>query len=151
MTPREVLAECQRLGIVLAPEGDGLRFAPKQKMPAWLLAEVQRRKRELVALLSPPVHVLVVVHPDGYLEVFGNRQRVRARVVNALDVLPGTELVAEECLDAQLPAPYRRLHLPGCLVATGSARNCRSVADELDRLGDLRLLQALEPTQYVTP
>ena len=60
----------------------------------------------------PRVKVLVVVHPDGYLQAFGDPDTdVRFACLHA--VHPQAEELAEELMELRLPLCYRRLYFPG--------------------------------------
>jgi hypothetical protein len=62
MTPAELLAHAQTLGVTLHPAPDGLKVvAPTGTMTPALLAALRTAKADLVALLTPaqaPAHVL---------------------------------------------------------------------------------------------
>lgn len=64
------------------------------------------------------VKVLVVLHDDGFVEVFG-RDDVDVKVVNLPSLPVRGEAKAEEWLDLTLPKPYKDVHWPGMSRATG--------------------------------
>jgi hypothetical protein len=90
---------------------------------------------------APRVKVLVVVHPDGYLQAFAEK-RVDVRFVNLLDVHPDDEVPAEQALEAGLPAAYRDLHWPCRLRATGLVERI-TAQQALDTTYQLSILHGL--------
>ena len=62
--------------------------------------------------------VLVVLHADGYVEVFA-RPHVDVRIAQLLDVHLDDEPLAEEYLEVSVPACYRDLFWPCRLRAKG--------------------------------
>jgi len=82
---------------------------------------------------SERVLVLIVVHADGYVQVFGERDKVNVHVANALRIEPHEEILAEAFLDCTLPARYRALHLPRNLLAVAHVGDCRTAEAEQRR------------------
>ena len=96
--------------------------APNAKPQAQPTADrPARRERE---------KVLVVLHGDGYVEVFA-RPHVDVRVAQLLDVHVDDEPAAEEYLEVSLPACYRDLFWPCRLRAKGMVERI-SPQQELD-------------------
>lgn len=48
----ELLSEVQHLGVTLRAEGDRLRFAPRDRLPAELVGRLKERKPEVIAALA---------------------------------------------------------------------------------------------------
>jgi len=79
----------------------------------------------------PPYDVLVLVSPDGDIEVFG-RPNARVLIVERLQVEPGNETLADEFLMETLPpwakalyfAGFRRHDQTGELVPYGQQTGC---------------------------
>ena len=74
--------------------------------------------------------VLVVLHADGYVEVFAGRH-VDVRIAQLLDVHLDDEPLAEEYLEVSVPACYRDLYWPSRLRAMGMVERI-SPQQELD-------------------
>lgn len=66
--------------------------------------------------------VLIVVHGDGWIEVFAERHvDVRIQIAPHMSI-PEGERLAEEYIEAALPARFRDLYFPGFLRAADLAR-----------------------------
>jgi hypothetical protein len=89
------------------------------------------------------VPVVIVLHPDGAVQVYGPRDRLDVQVVNMMDVRPEGEVLAERFAELSLPHRHRAVFLPGGLVAMGSTRDCRTPEQEQERLADLALVRAV--------
>ena len=87
------------------------------------------------------VPVLIVCHPDGFLEVFAE-QNLQVHTATALDVLPCAEALASDYLHETLPAKFRELHFANKLRATANITR-RSAIAERDRRHDLEILRAI--------
>jgi len=95
--------------------------------------------------------VLVVAHHDGWLEVFGDREHIDARIVMAptLGGEPSTatqqrfEVLAEEYLELTIPRRYRDIYVP---INRRAADKLRLVTPEsiACRQTDIELLRAIE-------
>ena len=84
------------------------------------------------------VPVLVVLHPDNYVEVFGP-DHVQVVVVNRLDSEADATLI-DQYLEGQIPRAHQAIYFPRNLRGTGllerittSSESCR-----LDALNELR-------------
>jgi hypothetical protein len=71
---------------------------------------------------QPSIPVLVAIHSDGFVEVFGDKQ-VDAVVVN----VPATgskrgEVLAEEFIELNIPARHRHIYVPGLVRAAKLGR-----------------------------
>jgi hypothetical protein len=88
------------------------------------------------------VPVLVVLHPDGWIEVYGDDLDVC--IMTKLDGgdIPAVEVMAEQYMDLDLPRRFRPLYFPVKLRATGQCER-RTPAAELQRLRELRLVRKL--------
>jgi len=51
MTPAALLAELRRLGVTLVADGEGLRYRPRDAVPAELVSELRQHKPALLRLL----------------------------------------------------------------------------------------------------
>ena len=67
---------------------------------------------------KPRSKVLIILHNDGFVEVFG-RDDIDVRIVNMPAIHPAGEAFAEEYLDLILPRPYKEVHWPGMVRAVG--------------------------------
>ena len=94
-----------------------------------------------------PVHVLVVAHADGYIEVYAERH-VRVHVAHALDVMPHAEALADDFLHETLPAKFRELHVASKLRETANIMS-RSAMQEADRRHDMETLWAIRDIRKV--
>jgi len=91
--------------------------------------------------LPPRPSVLVVVSPDGFLEVFAS-PGVKVHVVERLAVGPQSESAADGLLELTLPTWARGIYWPRNLVATHAIRGL-TVMEEAERLTDLALVREL--------
>jgi len=81
---------------------------------------------------GPKPQVLVVVHHDGYLEIFANpRNAVSVRVENVLDT--EEERLAEDYLRAKLPPAWKEVFLPGSKITSGLVKDCLTPDQEEER------------------
>lgn len=89
--------------------------------------------------LPPKPEVLVVVSSDGHFEVYTSRP-MRVHVAQRLDSDSVDELVADEYLDATLPAWARDIYLPWHLATCYTVRP-RTAHEELGRRLGLDLVR----------
>ena len=115
---------------------DSTRSTPKRQPKRSIVLPSANRFRR-----PRPVPVLVVLHSDGYVEVFGS-DAVRPVVVNRLDSC-ADPLLIDEYLETQIPRSHRPIHLPRCLRGTGSLEQL-TAAGEIDRLSRLQTLERIE-------
>ena len=87
------------------------------------------------------VPVLVVLNPDGHVEVYAD-DHVSPVIVNRLDSVADAVLI-DRFLESQLPRSHRPLHLPQNLRAIANLER-RTTADELDRLERLATLRNIQ-------
>jgi len=81
---------------------------------------------------GPKPQVLVVVHHDGYLEIFANpRNAVSVRVEYVLDT--EEERLAEDYLRAKLPPAWKEVFLPGSKITSGLVKDCLTPDQEEER------------------
>jgi hypothetical protein len=94
--------------------------------------------------------VLVVLYPDGFIEVFGD-DRVDARVVNMPSVPVRGEAIAEDYIGFILPKPYRDVYWPGMSRATGNVARItpHDITHQQRCLGLLRACDRLMTTEVV--
>jgi len=83
--------------------------------------------------------VLVVVSPDGFVEVFASAG-VRVHIAERLATDAADEVLAERYLDARLPTWARELFLPGDLVAMRMVR-ALTASEEIQRRRELALVR----------
>ena len=91
--------------------------------------------------------VLVVLESDGWVEVYGNRERLRVHVANRLGCpVESTQqrLLTEEILELRLPAWAKELYVPSNRLAVGDVRDCRWPDEEVARLEAIAWLQEVE-------
>lgn len=88
----------------------------------------------------PRAKVLVVAHPDGFLEVYGDNIDVHIVTPLVMHTTAG-EALADEYLDATLPWRFRALHTADNLVAVHQVKPVRPT-DEAERLLRLELVRA---------
>lgn len=70
----------------------------------------------------PRQSVLVVSHPDGFIEVYAP-PNIDARVYRVLaSHSREAERIADDCIDLELPSRFRELHRADLLRATGTTR-----------------------------
>jgi hypothetical protein len=55
--------------------------------------------------------VLIILHADGYIEAFADREQVDVLTV-VMPHVPGGEILAEEYLELTLTKPYRDIYYP---------------------------------------
>jgi len=90
--------------------------------------------------------VLIVIESDGFVEVYGDRSRLRVHIAHRLACpIESTKqrLLTEEILESQMPLWARQLYYPSNRLATGSVADCRAPNEEVQRLEALRWLQDL--------
>ncbi len=91
---------------------------------------------------GPKPQVLVVIHPDGYLEVFVTpRNAVSVRVEYVLDT--EEERLAEDYLRAKLPKTWKEVFLPGYKIASGLVKDCLTPDQEEERRWTLSMINRL--------
>lgn len=91
------------------------------------------------------VPVLVVLHPDGFVECFGyHHVDVRVVIMPAMDS-PSGEAIAEDYLTMMLPPRHRSIYMPGYLRAMGSVRTvtAQDIADQRMTLALMRTIDTL--------
>jgi hypothetical protein len=111
-------------------------------------------KAAFVPILSPPAparpprpprsKVLVVLHPDGWIEVYGD-DHVDARVVQRLDIgdeTPATATLLDEYIIGAVPRCYRSLYFANKLRATGTVEKV-TPEQQLDTIYKLSMLRGL--------
>lgn len=99
---------------------------------------LEKRVVEEQVLSQKRPQVLIVLHPDGFLEVYGDP--VSVRIENLLSVAPEDERWAIEQLENNRPWLWQR---PLKFIAYGNANDCRTLLDELKRLQELELCKVL--------
>ena len=90
--------------------------------------------------------VLVIVEHDGFISVFGDRERLQVHIAHRLACpLQDTKqrLIAEAILEARLPPQFRELFLPANRLATGDVRECLPPDEEVARLEAMSWLKEL--------
>jgi hypothetical protein len=103
---------------------------------------MSKRSKPKRPKLRQRARVLVILNSDGYVEIFAE-PGVLIHVAQRLHVEGNTtEILADEYLDATLPKPYRDLHYPVKLQATGLCRRV-TAADEITRRTNLAVLREL--------
>lgn len=90
---------------------------------------------------APRPAVLVVLSPDNFCEVFAS-PGVKVAIAERLDVHPADEALAEQYLEAGLPAWARDIFRPMDLVATLAPRPA-TPSDALDTLTERAALSGL--------
>jgi hypothetical protein len=98
----------------------------------------------------PRQQALVLVHADGFLEIFGPAD-LDVRVVDVPRVAPtpAAELAAEQYVEATVPLPYRQLHAPGNRRAMHMprVRTPETIAHTMWELQLLREIQSIRPKE----
>lgn len=89
--------------------------------------------------------VLVAIHSDGYIEVFGDRD-IDVRIVNvpAVDSVRG-EILAEEFIETNLPPRHRAIYAPGKVRAAKLGRKVapQEIAETKNNIALLRVIDTL--------
>ena len=107
-----------------------------------LLAALPDAKKSERPRPQERIHILAVVHPDHYLEIFAPRN-VDARIITLPSVASiAAEVIAQEYVTATLPKPYQSIYWPSNLRAAATLRTV-SVADLAARRADVELLRTL--------
>lgn len=102
------------------------------------------------AVRPEPSYVVVELHGDGYVQVYGPRH-VRARIVqrpvtNIQDRARAASLI-DEWIALNMPIPYRDIYFPSSCRASGKYErvSVRQLAQrEADREFDMAMLRAIE-------
>jgi hypothetical protein len=91
--------------------------------------------------------VLVAIHSDGYIEVFGERD-IDVRIVNvpAVGSVRG-EILAEEFIELNLPPRHRAVYAPGMIRAAKCGRKV-TPQEIADVRTSLQLLRVMEPSNF---
>ena len=124
-----------------------LRFPNHKALCKWL-RQTQEGQDVLKEVTAKPrrrarIPVLVVLHSDGWVEVFSLRKRVDVKIVPRLHVTDSSlALDATIYTDFLAGRNHARVHWPKCLVATGQVEH-RTAEQEYGRLIDLWLLKAI--------
>ena len=100
---------------------------------------LEKRAVEEQVLSQKKPQVLILLHPDGFLEVYGDP--VSVRIENLLSVAPEDERWAIELLENTRPWLWKR---PLKFIAYGNANDCRTLLGELKRLQELELCKILD-------
>lgn len=87
------------------------------------------------------VPVVVVLHRDGFVQVYGPRDEISVKIVAMLDVAPEGEILAEQYAELALPRRLRPVFVPDNLLAIGSLKDCRTPEQEADRQTELHLVR----------
>ena len=125
-----------------------LAFSGHRHIRNWLLNH--KRGREVLdeciaqrceACTRPRRHrALVILHSDGWVEVYGRRRFLQVTVANKLHT--EEETLAEEYLDMTLPKGVRQLYAPIRLLAAGQVDRM-TAREELERRWRVEWLAAL--------
>ena len=86
----------------------------------------EARDGQLDRARPDPERLLLVVHEDGYVQVYGESWHC-VEVIEMPRVAPANIDIAEECMLLQVPRPYRDLYYPGKVRASANVRACPSV------------------------
>lgn len=78
------------------------------------------RQRQIARNNRPPV--LVVIHPDGYVETYCRDADVHVVVMPSMESVDG-ERLADEYLASTLPKRHRSIYAPGLVGATGQVES----------------------------
>jgi hypothetical protein len=76
--------------------------------------------------------VLIALHPDGWCEVYGDREQVNVHIGLVLATEQPEELLALDYFERMLPLRFRDTYTPVNLIASGLCER-RTAADELAR------------------
>ena len=102
----------------------------------------EKRAVEEQVLGQKKPQVLIVLHPDGFLEVYGDP--VSVRIENVMSVAPEDERWAIELLENSRPWLWKR---PLKFIAYGNANDSRTLLGELKRQQELELFGILDAMQ----
>lgn len=95
-------------------------------------------------------HVLVLVHSDGFLEVYAGKH-VDVRVCDVpAGSTPEAEIAAEQLVDLTVPMPYRQLHWPDLRRAMHMPR--KITAESISTVkAEVDLLRAIQDDKQEAP
>lgn len=86
-------------------------------------------------------NILIIATSDGFITVFGPRH-VHVQFINRPHVsTAGDGLIVDNLIDNVLPQPYKSIHFPGCVIATGIVGKLKP-SDIRRRIDNLRLLNS---------
>lgn len=131
-----------------ARKSSQLRFPSRKALCNWL-RQTSQGQEVLKEVTAKPrrkarIPVLVVLHSDGWVEVFSLPKRVDVKVVQRLHITDAaSSLDATIYTDFLAGKRHARVHWPKCLVAVGQVEQ-RTPEQEYDRLIDLMLLRAIK-------
>ncbi|MEN1680313.1 MAG: hypothetical protein AAGJ46_12035 [Planctomycetota bacterium] len=107
------------------------------------LAQHQAELQVLERARPDRERLLVVVEPDGWFEVFGEKWH-DVRVVHVPKVSDANRQHCEDLMTEALPMVYRDLWLPGNVIATGTPKLCPSILELKYSTLAMDLMDALE-------
>lgn len=71
----------------------------------------------------PKQPVLVILHSDGYVQVYGDRKLVDCHVAIMPQMTSDKgQMLAEQILELELPLRYKQIYWPGNLIGTHQVR-----------------------------
>ena len=123
-----------------------LRFPSREALCKWLrqtqagqevLKEVTAKPKR-----SPRTPVLVVLHSDGWVEVFSVSKKVDVKMVQRLHITSPKLVLDATIYTDILAGKHSAVHWPNRLVACGQCEKV-TAEQEYDRLIDLWLLRAI--------
>ena len=97
---------------------------------------------------APKPRDLVLLHGDGYVEVYGDRKALDVHVSLMLDGSDETAIAREEYMELTLPRRFQELFWPNKLIRFANLQR-RTAEQELDRLVTLDILRTLRETPLV--
>jgi hypothetical protein len=97
---------------------------------------------------AKPETVVVVIHADGSVEVFGDKKRVSIDLVHVPNAGQSVEagLVAEQLVEGRLSPQGRRVYYPGNRLTQGHTKACRRASEVLWASVQLDVISQLEGT-----
>ena len=100
---------------------------------------LEKRQVEEQVLAQRKPQVLIMVHADGFLEIYGDP--VSVRIENVLNTIHGgNERLAIEQAEESRPWLWKR---PLKFIAYASTKDCKTPTEELKRQQELELVQIL--------
>jgi hypothetical protein len=103
---------------------------------------LEKRAIEEQVLSQRKPQVLIVIHPDGFIEVYGDS--VSVRIENVLNAGESHQREAIELLEDARPWLWKR---PLKFIAYASVKDCRTPQSEIKRLQEMELCGILNAIQ----
>lgn len=102
--------------------------------------ELRETNRIFTQFLKPKATVLVEIHSDGFIQVYGD-EHIQCKIINRPHSTIANEARVDEFVDSVLPQRFQQIRWPGRgLLNIGNVRR-KTIADVLQRVEALNELE----------